>query len=349
MIEKSKLETLLYVFLLTAVPQLVVLALFGSVFYFAYWFGVYNSTAHALVGAVAFIAMLFGFLCVAIFTKNYGLSLFAATRKDFDVNQYHGEPIKKIDYSYGSKNLFTGKRSIYVREREVPSGGPLLVTALMSILIGFTGIFKFIIEGVRVYLSDERQAEWEGCRKYLIDEINVHGKKKFFKIPVMVALVFIISWAICLPTGVIIKEKYNPKHIKFEITEKYNSENNNIRVHTLFYGTVTNNADGKIKQIEGCVYFKDRNGIVLFEDEKIVINVPFSTTSDWDDYLEKGEMWEVEIPVLSSPNDSGAQIIWNSDINDIEIIMEVSEIHYKGDKFLDFPNNDDYLIIKSIK
>ena len=168
MVEKSKFGTLLYVFLLTAVPQLVVLSLLGSVAYFAYWFGVHNSTVHALVGVVAFIAMLFGFLCVALFTKNYGLSLFAPTRRGFDVNQYHGEPIKKIDYSYGRKSLITGKRSIYVREREVPSGGPLVVTALMSIVIGITGIFKFIIEGVRVCFSDERQAEWEGCRKYLI-------------------------------------------------------------------------------------------------------------------------------------------------------------------------------------
>ena len=97
MVEKSKFGTLLYVFLLTAVPQLVVLSLLGSVAYFAYWFGVHNSTVHALVGVVAFIAMLFGFLCVALFTKNYGLSLFAPTRRGFDVNQYHGEPIKKID------------------------------------------------------------------------------------------------------------------------------------------------------------------------------------------------------------------------------------------------------------
>ncbi len=247
MVEKSKLETLLYVFLLTAVPQFVVLSLLGSVAYFAYWFGAHNSTVHAFVGVVAFIAILFGFLCVALFTKNYGLSLFSPTRWDFDVNQYHGEPIKKIDYSYGPKNLFTGKRSIYVREREVPSGGHLLVTALMSIIIGITGIFKFIIEGVRIYHSDDRQAEWEGCRKYLTDKMDEEGKLHFFKLPIVIAGVFIVSWVISLPTGAAFTEKYNPKHIEFEITKKYNSENNNMRVHILFYGTVTNNGSGKIE------------------------------------------------------------------------------------------------------
>lgn len=347
MVKASKISTLAYVFLLTVVPQLVVWAALGSVLYFAYYFAMYNSSIHGIFGAGAFVAMLFAFLCVAIFCKSYGLSLFAKTRRDFDVNQYHGEPIEKIEYRFGRKNTFTGERSVYVHKREEPTGGPLLVTALMSIVIGLTGIFKFIIEGIRVCLSDDRQAEWEGCREYLIEKRDAEGTKKFFKTPIIVGLAFLLVWAICLPSAMIIKGKYSPEHISFEITEKRNSENNSMRVHVLYDGEVINTGKAKIKQIEGHIYFRDRDGNLLFEDDRVVINVPFSVPSPDDDYLEKNERWEVSFSVLTAQGDEGGQKIWDSDFGDVEISMDVTEISYKGDKFIEFPD-EDIIIIKPI-
>lgn len=347
MIKVSKLSTLAYVFLLTVVPQLVVWAALGSVCYFAYCFTTYNSSIHGIFGAGAFVAMLFAFLCVAIFSKCYGLSLFAKTRKDFNVNQYRGEPIEKIEYRFGRKNTFTGKRSIYVHKREEPTGGPLLVTALMSIVIGLTGIFKFVIEAVRVCLSDDRRAEWEGCREYLIEKRDAEGAKQFFKTPAIVAIVFLLVWAICLPSALAMKNKYSPEYISFEITEKRNSENNSTSINILYDGEIINTGKAKIKQIEGHIYFRDRDGNLLYEDDRIVINVPFSIPSPPDDYLEKDERWGISLSVLTASGNAGGQEIWDSNLGDVEISMDVTEIWYKGDKFIEFPD-EEIIIIKPI-
>lgn len=348
MTQKSKSETMAYVFLLTVVPQLTVLFMIGTVVYLSYWFGKYNSIVHALIGIVAFIAMLFGFVAVSVFTKSYGLSIFAPTRTDFDADRYKTEPISKIDYYYGRKNLITGNRSLYVRERKISTGGPLIATAFISIKVGITGLFKFIFEGVRVLLSDGRQTEWEVCRSYFVEKMEEEGKARFFQVPIIVAFIISVSLIVGVPFGAILVEKYNPKHLEFKVTEKYNSENNNMRTHVLFYGTLTNNGHARIDQIEGRVYFKDREGNILFEDEKVVIKEPFAGVSSSDGYLRRGESWEIAFSVLSDPTDNGAQKIWGCNIDDVEIIMEISEIHYSGDKYIDFPNENDYVTVKPI-
>ncbi len=345
MTEKSKLQTICYVFLLTVVPQLAVWAMFLAVCYIAYWFGMYNSTIHAFIGIGAFIAMLFGFLCVAIFTKNYGLSLFAPTRKDFDVNNFHGAPVERIDYYVGRKNTFTGRRAVYVHKREVPTGGPLLITALMSIVIALTGIFKFIIEAVRVCLSDNRQGEWEGCRLYLVEARDDEGAWTFFRTPAIVGIVFVIAMAISIPAGAVIKNKFNPENLSFNISERVNSENNSTRVHVLFYGEMTNNGGGKLVQVEGSVYVRDREGNLLYRNDHVVFNQPLHS---YDDSLSRGESWEIDISVLAAAGDSGAVTVWNTDVDDLEIVMEISEMHYEKDRFIDFPEDDDYVTVKPL-
>lgn len=343
MTEKSKLQTLSYVFLLTVVPQLVVWAMFLIVCYVAYWFSAYNSTIHAFIGIAAFIAMLFGFLCVAIFTRSYGLSLFAPTRRDFNVNDFHGAPVEKIDYAVGRKNVFTGRRSIYVYKREVPTGGPLLVTALMSIVIAITGICKFAIEAVRVCRSDDRQGEWEGCRAYLIDMRDKEGAWTFFKTPAIVGIVLGLALAISVPAGMVIKQRFSPDNLAFEITEKINSENNATRVHVLFCGEMINEGGGKLVQVEGTVYIRDREGHIVYESDRVVFNQPLHSR---DDSLSRGERWEMEVSVLTAPGDHGGIAIWNADMDDLEIVMEISELHYESDRFISFPNEDDLVIIK---
>ena len=124
-------------------------------------------------------------------------------------------------------------------------------------------------------------------------------------------------------------------------------ENNSMRVHVLYDGEVINTGKAKIKQIEGHIYFRDRDGNLLFEDDRVVINVPFSVPSPDDDYLEKNERWGVSFSVLTAQGDEGGQKIWDSDFGDIEISMDVTEISYKGDKFIEFPD-EDIIIIKPI-
>ena len=59
MINTSKFKTLKYVFLLTAVPQFLIIAMFSSIAYFAHIFNVSNITGVFLIGAALFVAMLF--------------------------------------------------------------------------------------------------------------------------------------------------------------------------------------------------------------------------------------------------------------------------------------------------
>lgn len=348
MIERSKLETIGYVFLLTAVPQLAVWAVFCSTCQFAYLFSVHGSMIYTLIGMVSFIAMLFAFLCVAIFSKNYGMSIFSSSRKNFDVNDYHGDSIKKYEYRTGRRNTFTGKRPIYVIEKEEASGGPLLVTAIISIIIGFTGIIKFIIETVRVVFSDQRQAEWEGCREYLKEKIDEEGKIKFFNVPIIVLAVFIISWVICITASVAGKIIYNPNNINIEISEKINSENNSRRIHVLFDGQITNEGSSKIEGLNLCVYIKDKEGNILVRDDEIYIKVPFSTVSPPDDLLEKDESWDFTLSFYSDPENTIAQDLWNTPLDDLEISIDLIHVDYEHDIEMPFPE-EEIVVIKPIK
>ena len=348
MIERSKLETIGYVFLLTAVPQLAVWAVFFSTCQFAYLFSIHSSMIYMLIGTVSFIAMLFAFLCVAIFSKNYGMSIFSLTRKNFDVNDYHGDPIKKYEYRTGRRNTFTGKRPIYVIEKEEASGGPLLVTAIISIIIGFTGIFKFTLEAVRVMLSDQRQAEWEGCREFLIEKINEDGKIKFFNVPIIILGVFLISWVICIGASTVDKIIYDPGNINIEINEKINSENNSRRIHVLFDGQITNEGSVKIEEVSLCVYIKDRNGSILVQEDDILINVPFSTATPQDDLLEKDESWNFTLSFYADPASTDAQDLWNSSIDDLEISIDIIQVYYENDIEMSFPEKK-LVVIKPIK
>lgn len=344
----SKSDTVLYVLLLTVVPQIILLLLLIACLYLAYWFSRYGSFLYVVLGAVGVIAYLFACLSAAIFTKCYGLSIFAPTRKDFDVNAYSGEPIKKIDYYAGRKNTFTVKRSIYVREREVPAGGPLIASAIMAVVIMATGVFKFIIEAVRVCLSDDRQSEWESCRQYLIDKRDESGAVQFFQTPIIVGIVFAVILVICFISAPFTASRYNPEHIGFNITEKENSEYNNRRIHVLFYGEIVNNGSARVEQVEASVYFKDADGNLLYQEDEIVINVPLSIPSQPDDYLSKGESWNIALSVMTDPSDEGGHTVWESSIDDIEISMDITSIWYDGDKFIDFPE-EDIVVIKPIK
>ena len=331
----SKAKTVLYIFLLTVLPQILVLAVVASVACWAYWASKYNSFLIWLPGIVGFITMLFTFVCVSVLVHAYGLSIFAKTRKEFNSENYRSAPVTKIEYTVGRKDTFTGNRPVYVRTKQVSSGGPLLIMGCQALLVGMTGILKFFIETIRVRLSDNRQAEWEACREYMKQKMSGQSRISFFQLPILCGMSIAVIWLAFCPIMMYTRTVYDPQHIEFNITEKYNSEFNNTRINIVFSGEITNRGSKKIQQMEGTLYFKDRRGDVLFEGN-VVLNVPFSIPSPPDDYLEKNESWEIGLDIRTDPSHSGARKLWECSLEDIEISMEIREIWYKGNKFIEF-------------
>lgn len=333
--DTSKAKTVLYIFLLTVLPQFAVIAVVASVACWAYWANKYNSFLIWLPGIIGFITMLFTFVCVSVLVHAYGLSIFAKTRKEFNSENYKGAPVTKIEYTVGRKDSFTGNRPVYVRTKQVSSGGPLLIMGGQALLVGMTGILKFLIETIRVCLSDNRQAEWEACREYMEQKMSGKSRVSFFQLPILCGMSIAVIWIAFCPIMMYTHAAYDPQHIEFNITEKYNSEFNNIRINILFNGEITNKGNKKIEQLEGTLYFKNRRGDVLYEG-KTVINAPFSTRYPSDDYLEKNESWEICLDIRTDPSHSGARELWDCSLEDIEISMEIREIWYKGNKFIEF-------------
>ena len=321
--------------------QLIVITVFCSVGALAY-FGLakYNSALLPLLGIVAFIAMMFIFMCVSIFMKGYGVSFFSRTRKAFDASAYTYKPTTEIQYVVGRKNTFTGKRNIYVREREVKSGGVLLVLGIPAIIVGIFGIIKFIFEALRVICSDARAQAWEESRAFLTEKIEEDGVIPFFQTPIISVAIFLIVMVISIPVTIATAHRYHPSHVEFQITEKENAQNYNNLTQILFHGTVENNGRAKIEQIEGIVYFKDKNKNIL-QSRKVAIHVPFSTPSAPDNYLEKDESWDFTLDLRihhDEDNFDVAQELWNMDLEEIEITMDVTGIRYRTNGIVEFSN-----------
>ena len=67
-----------------------------------------------------------------------------------------------------------------MKEREKRSNGLLVVIGFHAVIVGLTGIFKFILESLRICFSRNRQADWEACREDISDEIFGEGVFGFF-------------------------------------------------------------------------------------------------------------------------------------------------------------------------
>ena len=342
-IKYTKLQTIAYVFLHTVLMQLILIFTLSFVGFLAY-FGLnkYNSVILSILGIVAFLVMIFIFVCVSVFTKSYGVSVFARTRREFNGSAPNMGTTKRIDYYYGRANVFTGRRPIFVRETEEKTGCNAILF-LPAFLVLCTGILKFVIESIRVLLSESRQAAWEESREFMREKIE--HEENFFSFPKICAISLAVIMIVSIPVSVAVFKQYDTSYISFEITEKQNAERNNQRVNIIFYGTVEKNGGKDIRAIEGNVYFKNRDGEALFE-LKTHIDVPFSTPSQPNDYLENNENWDIAFDLRFSADDQQALRLWNMELEDIEIVMEVTEIDYKGDSFVEF--TDEFIVIKAI-
>ncbi len=324
----------------TVFMQIVVVGIFAFVGWLAY-FGLakYNSAILPLLGVVAFIVMEFTFICVSVFVKAYGVSVFSRTRGVFDGTSHANSAVKttRIDYSLGPKNVFTGKRSIYVREREVSGGGCLLVLGVPAIVIGLTGIFKFVFETVRVLLSDERQAAWDDSRAYLTEKMNAQGKVSFFGTPIICALSVAVLVAVSTPVAIATAYRYSPDRIQIEFTEKENKLDRYGNASIYYEGSLTNKGAAKVEQVEGCLHLKSKDGETLLSKE-LVINVPFAIPSPPDNHLEKNESWDFAFEVYLTADNPDAAQLWDIELADTDMRFEVTSIRYKTNGSVEFSN-----------
>lgn len=336
--EVSKRKTIGYIFLHTVFLQLILLAILGFVCFVAY-FGInkYNSGILILLGVVAFIVMEFSFLCASVFIKSYGVSFFARTRGSFNGQLNADTTMTRIDYTLGPKNIFTGKRSIYVKERKVQSSGCLLLLGLPAIIIALTGIFKFVLESLRVCLSKKRQAAWEESREYLSQKIEEEGRAKFFQLPTVCAILMAILVALCLPITAVTAHHYSPQHIEIKFDEKINVTDKYNNSFIACSGSLTNKGNTKIEHVEGVLHFREKGGKEIFS-VKMSVKPSYTTQGPRNDILEKEDTWNFAFELKISRDDSGAIRLWELELEDMEIVFEVISIRYQGKGNIDYTN-----------
>ncbi|MBQ3195692.1 MAG: hypothetical protein IJB65_04405 [Clostridia bacterium] len=319
--QEEKKQTVKYVFLHTVVMQIIFWVVFVSVGCWAYWFSKYNSSIMALAGMPGFLAMLFANICISVFTTNYGLNISSKKRKDFN-GENKAEPIYRYDYSYGPKNPLTGQKPVYVKKREVKSGGAVILFGLKAVSLGFTGVFKFFVERNRVIHDDERQALWEDCRQHLYDKIAEDGKEKFFKTPKKVATVLLACWALALPTIIYLSSAYSDNNVSLVITEKLEYTNDGTYVEAVYKASLTNKGSGKISMVEGVMRFVDKNGNLLGETEMF-----FDPRSE---SFGKNDSEQFNVTYIAYASDENSVKLCKSDLNEITILFDVTSIKYSG-------------------
>ena len=342
MISTSKFQTLKYVFLLTAVPQFLIIAMFSTIAYFGHMFNVTNIAGVFLLASALFVAMLFGFVCVSIFTQNYGLSIFSISRNHFNPGDYQSTI---TEVSFIERKTFFGQSNIEVRTHEKPGGAPIIISALLAIVIALTGIIKFVIEAVRVILSDERQGAWEGCREALADDIETDGVFEFFKVPIIVGASFIVAWIIFFLIIVGSKIKHNPDKIDFEIIEQTEFENEYHHYYA-FDIQVKNRGKGKITNIGLNICFMDKDGNLLYEETKYIDTMNLDKNKY---FIAKNEHSVFEFKLYEWDNDSeGKRYIFEQGLDNVEISIDLIKVEYKDEIILDLPE-EEMIILKPIK
>ena len=342
--KNKKIKTISYIFLHTVVLQFIVIGILLAVNAMAF-FGLvqYSNGIVALLGAAGFIVMLFAFLAISIFTTNFGVSIFSKKHGNYN-GADNTPPTYETHYSLGRKSTLTGKREIIATKKEKKgSPGKLIVAGFHAFIIGLTGIFKFMIETVRVLSSDERQAAWENGRMRLNNQKASMGSASFHSFSRKCAIWMAIILAIAIPLMIFTAYQYHPNRLEFTITEKDNSENNNQRIHVLFDGTLENHGFFKVKQVEGVLVVKDKSGEILYEN-KIVIQNDLSDLS----FLNRNDCLDISLDVLSAAKDPGASIIWDAPLEELEISMRVSKIDYALDQYVDFMLGEPTIIIKEL-
>lgn len=329
----DRCETIFPLFCFTALPALVELGIFTWVLQVTYYAVYYENGFFWVCGVAFFIVMMFAFVAVSNFVCEYCRSISPfAQGVDFS----GGSRYMKVECYYGSRNLITGIRPVHIRVSEAGGIGAGFVASMLHAFgIAVVGIPRFLVELVLIFVFPKWCITWMAHTAGVLDTIETEGAVHFFRGVIRCLLVLLALWILFFPFVLGCKAKYSPDHIDIQITEKKNWEYNNSRLHVVYYGDLTNTGSAKLKSVGGTFYYKDRNGNVLYQRDG-GLRMKSNGMTLPKDYLDKGESFEIDLDVLADPTDVNAQKIWNADIDDIQIVMEITGASYDGGKSIDF-------------
>lgn len=330
----SKIKTIGYIFIHTILSQIIVISIFSFVCWLAYLGFVkynYNTSIFPLLSILGFIAMMFSFICVSVFLKQFGVSVFSrSTRIPTDIS-FPQSSVTKIEYSYGPESIFTGERSVYVTKKEVKTAGAVAILCFPAIIIALTGVIKFIFETLRVLFSPRRQATWDESREDLADEIFYEGTFSFFKFPLICATSLLLILAISLSSLAIINRQCNPELIQFSISETDRETDSKGNTRIYYTGTLTNNGSSKVKKAYGILHFKNKNDELLFTTKMSMV-----VRTNAHEYLEKGESCNFDFYITFSQQELASYSVEDLALDDVKILFEVTSIVYKSYEEFEF-------------
>ncbi len=339
--ERSKANTVFYIFCVTALQQILLLAALASAIVFSQ--GINLNGYIIFISLPSVFAMFFLAFSVLIIYSNYTVSLFSRTRGELrDPGSF---TTTRTDYYYGSKNLFTGNRPLYVRKREEAGAGKVAYFIIRAFLLSSIGVIHFIIETVRVLLSEERKEAWDEAHDAFCEQKEESGTWNFYKLYIIPLSVILILWIIFIPIKANYENTYTKDSLTFSISEKENFEMNAKTVTVYFHGEIENNGAEDVKFIDTEVFYKDRNGNTIASHLpyfKFVYNLQNNFT------LESGKNCEFTFVVEIERNDPYAQALWNSELDDIEISIYIREIGWVGGESVKHSENKGYSVIKPL-
>ena len=347
--DKSKLGTIGKIALLTVVPQIIMLAAFASVGYWSYKIE-YFSLFPTLVAILGSVALLLLCCCAGLFVDMYSPSLFGS-RRDSSILSSSAEDNRKVFvYRQGPRSSLTGQRKVYVEERKASGGGNIIIGVIKSLFICAFGTVRFVIEVIRIYLSEERQNEWDESNSELCNNIAAEGIVGFFKLPAICVSVILVGWIFILPTIINLNTSYNPGNIEFNAKEMTDfAYREDVGVEFNVECSVKNGGKGKIRHINAYFYVENERGDIVAEwsdtikavscDPKYDPNWEYNDSGN-DELLSEDEEWRYKFYVFVNADKFDVSEFESIDISKLKLYYDLREVRYDNDFFFNYENEE---------
>jgi len=315
----KKFSILPYVFFSTVGVQIAALLIAASVVFMGVVSLSYDNQLALVVCIVGWIVTVFALVTLSQFVSKSTRTLFAFHSDFKRLHRTSPTITKETVYTTGPKNIITGKRPIIAKTREVKrSGNPLLMLVYMFnlLLVAVFGIIAFIIDFVWVLSSTQRVEEW-----------NEVKNKNFYKLLLIFFLVIIVVWGAVLGCVAYDNNKYAPNDLQFNITHYEKSTRGSYMGDVHFYGEMSGSKTD-IERVNANFCFMDKDGNILVEDDEIIV-----------EYLRDDEngnkIYAFRITTTITSNDSQEALkLWNSNLDEIDVSIDVQSIEYQDGKHI---------------